>query len=354
MPVIGCVLPDLRSVYGLTDTFSGALLSCYSLGNLASGIVINFVSVRLGRKTAIISLTFLLCLGMMILVSAYIPAMLLMACVLIGLGRGSLITFSQGGVNFVTGGRPATTVMLHAVFAVGAIISPLMFSFLRPISWQAGIIIVIIMALIAISLFMTMGKLPRGNKHQDSEWTFLKYTSFMIIAGLMFLYLCCESAVNGWLVTYMTHKNMSMSFSQSMPALMWVIMLIGRLTCAVLASRIPMKKMLLVMSAASALSFGLMLISSGKASIIMSVSFIGLCMSGISPVIYASSAPYTNKYPASMGVLFTIGCLGGTLMPLITGIIAENYGFDGGMSAILVAFVLLMVFAVIHYRRDKE
>ena len=41
-------------------------------------------------------------------------------------------------------------------------------------------------------------------------------------------------------------------------------------------------------------------------------------------------------------------------MPLITGIIAENYGFDGGMSAILAAFVMLIIFAVINLRNGER
>ena len=88
--------------------------------------------------------------------------------------------------------------------------------------------------------------------------------------------------------------------------------------------------------------------------IALSVGLVGLCMSGISPLIYASSAKYTNKYPLAMGVLFTVGCLGGTLMPLTTGIIAEHLGFTAGMSAILVTFVMLLVFAAINLRMSDK
>ena len=40
-------------------------------------------------------------------------------------------------------------------------------------------------------------------------------------------------------------------------------------------------------------------------------------------------------------------------MPLITGFAAELFGFDGGMSAILITFVLLVIFAVINLRRNE-
>ena len=76
-------------------------------------------------------------------------------------------------------------------------------------------------------------------------------------------------------------------------------------------------------------------------------------MAGISPIIYASSAPYTNKYPLALGMLFTIGCTGGTIMPFITGFLADIYGFDGGMSAIFFAFALLILFAIINLKHER-
>ena len=41
-------------------------------------------------------------------------------------------------------------------------------------------------------------------------------------------------------------------------------------------------------------------------------------------------------------------------MPLLTGIIAERFGFDGGMSAIMSAFVMLTVLAVLSCRYRKD
>ena len=41
-------------------------------------------------------------------------------------------------------------------------------------------------------------------------------------------------------------------------------------------------------------------------------------------------------------------------MPFITGFIAEIYGFDGGMSAILIAFILLIIFSFINLKRSCD
>ena len=345
---IGSALPDLSSAHNLSYSVSGALLSCYSLGNLSSGLVFSLSAMYLGQKAAIIILTLLITLGMTTLTLTGLPAILFAACALTGLGRGSLITSSQGTVSLITGGKAQTTIMLHATFAVGAIIAPLLFSALRVIDWRSGIILVAIMGLVGVGLFMSIKDYPAVKRTSGGALTFLHDKGFIIASALIFLYLCCEYSINGWLVTYMTHKNMTMNFSQSMAALLWVVMLIGRLICAWMSNYVRQKNILLVLSLGSSIFFGLMLKSEGRMFIALSVGLVGLCMSGISPLIYASSAKYTNKYPLAMGVLFTVGCLGGTLMPLTTGIIAEHLGFTAGMSAILVTFALLLVFAAIN------
>ena len=364
MITIGATLPDIRASYNLTDSMSGALLSCYSLGNLASGIIIGFASLYLGHKPAIMIFSGLLCLGLAMLAFTSLPVMLFTACALTGLGRGSIITFSHRVISILTNGDPKTTGLLHATFAVGAILSPLIFSFMRIISWRAGIILVMLLGFMAVFMFMTVKDYScldvhesvsdsnsESESHTERSFAFLRDKGFVIIACLMFLYLCSEFAVNGWLVTYMHHKNMTPGYAHSMASLLWLVMLAGRLMCARLVKYISQRKILPVLSLGSAISFAFMLISQGKIMITLSVACLGFFMSGISPMIYASSAPYTNKFPLAMGILFTIGCLGGTIMPLITGVIAEFYGFDGGMSVILAAFVLLIVSAVMNLRK---
>ena len=352
MMTIGSALPDISSAYNLSHSMSGTLLSCYSLGNLASGIFWAFLALYLGQKAAIIILALLVFLGLSAVATSHLHIILFIACALIGLGRGSMVSFSQRTINIFTNGEPKTIGILHATFAAGAIIAPLIFSSLRVISWQTGILFVAFLGLIAVIIFASIRdySLLDGSKsgNDNKSLAFLRNKGFMIIAALMFLYLCCEFAVNGWLVTYMHHKNMTLRYSHLMAALLWVVMLIGRLLCVWLAKFVSQKNIMLYLSAGAAIFFAFMLISDGEILIALSVACLGLCMSGISPIIYSASAPYTNKFPLAMGILFSIGCIGGALMPFVTGLIAEFYGFDGGMSAILVTFVLLIIFAIIN------
>ena len=345
MLTLGSALPDISTSYSLTYSVSGALLSCYSLGNLASGILSGLAVLYLGPKIAAVILTLCVCAGMSGLTFADTSVMLMVSCGLVGFGRGSLITFSQGMVSLADS-RPSTTGLLHAAFAAGAILAPFVFSALRVISWRIGLMLVAGLGLVAAGLFVSVKDYPQRESSSGRSSAFLREGGFIMIAALMFLYLCCEFALNGWLVSYMTHKRMTMNYAQSMAALLWVVMLAGRLACARLVKRVSRERLLVVLAGGAAVFFWVMLKSESRAGVALSVAGLGLFMSGISPLIYASAAPYSNKYPLAIGVIFTVGCTGGTIMPLITGIAAERFGFDGGMSAILFAFVMLVVLAV--------
>jgi fucose permease len=80
----------------------------------------------------------------------------------------------------------------------------------------------------------------------------------------------------------------------------------------------------------------------------VSVAGLGLCMAGICPMIYSDAAIFTNTYPMATSLILGIGSAGAILMPTIVGSLAESHGFTGGMSAILVTVVLLVVFSVLN------
>jgi len=78
------------------------------------------------------------------------------------------------------------------------------------------------------------------------------------------------------------------------------------------------------------------------------VAGLGLCMAGICPMIYSDAAIFTNTYPMATSLLLGIGSAGAILMPTIVGTLAESFGFNGGMSAIFVTILLLVVFATLN------
>ncbi len=361
--IMGSVMPDLKAAYGLSDTVSGLFLSAHSAGNLIAGLTSALVPLWLGQKRSFMLLGSLAILGFAMMLVWGWPGWLFMAFILVGFGRGSITNFSNRTVNRLSGGSPVASNLLHSCFAIGSILAPLVFMALRDaLNWQIGLSYVIVFGLVMV-FFMSRIQLrndrPDRRDRANSTLVFLKNPSFLILAAMMFCYLCSEYAINGWLVTYIQNKeelaaalaasgSSAKSYSQAMASLLWVVMLVGRLTCAALSSKVRQKVMMMVSSFGVAAFYTLMLMSGTMGMVTFAVAGLGLSMAGICPMIYSDAAIFTNAYPMATSLLLGIGSSGAILMPTLVGSLAETFGFTGGMSAILVTVVLLVVFAVLN------
>lgn len=360
----GSMMPDMKAAYGLTDTAGGLMLSAHSIGNLAAGFLSGVVGVYLGRKRTVIVLSSLAFIGMLLIALFGAPGLLFMAFILTGVGRGSVSNFNNGTVNAITGGSATASNLLHAVFAIGAILAPMAFLGLKGIfGWQAGPIFVAVCGTLSVlNLTRVTVENDRPAKRDSAGasggFGFMREPGFLVLAAMMLFYLCSEYAINGWLVTYIQSKEALVSalkgegaikaYSQTMATLLWVVILAGRLFCAWLSQRVRPRKLMLVASIGEAAAFAGMLFSSSIAAVTVCVALTGFCMAGICPMIYADAADYTNRYPMATGILLSFGSAGGIAMPTVVGALADRFGFGGGMLAILFAICMLVVCAGIN------
>ncbi len=364
---LGSVMPDLKAAYHLSDTVSGLLLSAHSAGNMIAGFVSALIPLYLGERRAITLLAFLMVTGILMAILYGNPIWLLIGFLFVGFGRGSISNFNNRMVNQLSGGSPAASNLLHSSFAVGAIAAPMLFLAMRnAMGWRAALGAVV---LIGLSGVFSLSRMKLENDRPDRRdkanrsLLFMKNPSFLIQASMMFCYLCCEYAINGWLVTYIQSKEALLSsfgvsgaeltaaitsYSQSMATLLWIVILLGRLTCAALSARFSQKRMMLAASIGVAVFYGFMLVGSTIPAVTLCVAGLGFCMAGICPMIYSDAAVFTNTYPLATSFLLAIGSSGAILMPTLVGALAERFGFEGGMLAIFAAIVLLVLFALLN------
>ena len=365
--IIGSAMPDLKAAYGISDTASGLLLSAHSIGNLIAGFVSALIPLFLGERKAIMALSSLAVIGFVMMILWGNPVWLFLAFILTGFTRGSVTNFDNRTINRITDGSGSAANCLHASFALGAILSPMIFLGLsRAISWRAALLSMVVF--LCISIF-NLSRMRLDNEYPDRKdkanrsFVFLRNPSYLILMFMLFCYVCSEYAINGWLVTYIQNKEELLvsfgksgeelelavkAYSQTMATLFWVLMLTGRLACAALTVRISEKKLLLICSVGVMGFFLMMLLSSTVPTVSIAVSALGLCMAGMSPMIYADSAGFSNKYPMAVSGLIVFSSFGSILMNTVIGILSDHFGFQGGMSAITVTVVLLVVFSLLN------
>lgn len=367
--MMGSILPDLRAAYNLTDSQGGLMLAGHSAGNLAASLLSGLVPLWLGsRRRAIVLLSALAALGYAMLLLFGNPLWLTLAFAITGMSRGSISNFNNGTVNRVTEGNPSASNLLHSFFAAGAISAPLLFLITFRIGgWQAAILAIVVLGAIVALAFTRINLADDRPSRTDStqkSLVFLRNRTFLLLGGMMFFYLCAEYSINGWLVTYLQHKpallaqfalaggdaqQALVTYSQTMATLLWAIILVGRLCSALLSRRLPQKLLMMAGSIGVLVFFAVLLLGDSIALVTLSVAGLGFCLAGICPMIYSDASYITNLYPMGTSAILGIGSIGAIIMPALVGIVADAYGFAGGMSAILIGVVALVVLAILNY-----
>ena len=368
---LGTILPDMKAAYGLSDTQSGLFLSMHSVGNLAAGFISAMVFMRAGDKRGIVLLASAAYLGFFLITMGGAPAYLIACFFLLGFGRGSVTNFTTATVNRITDGSPVGANMLHSGFAVGAIITPMLFLLLsRLFDWRLHVWMVALYGAVVILLLSRLkldARAERGADTRSASLSFLKKPAYLISVMMMFFYLCSEYSVNGFLVTYIQHKDALLAslsasgqtikaFSQKMATLMWITMLIGRLTCAMLVGKKRQKPVMMLCGGMMILFFALMLNGGDINAVMIAVGGLGLSMSGVCPMIYSDAADYCNGFRLANGFLLGLGSIGSVLMPTLVGALADRFGFETGMNTVLFAiigFAALAVTNVVYQRASR-
>ena len=260
--LLGAMLPAMQAEYSMSYALRGYVLSSHQIGNFFAVFLSGFIPYAIGRKKSTLILGSLIVLGLLLMTATGNPFILIVAFAFTGMGRGTLSNITNVVVSENTGNKAAGLNILHASFAIGAFISPFVAVFATAIEWRIAAWIFAFLMLTAL-IFVggsTLSNTPMKKVKTSSEIPFQKSFSFWLNTFIMFFYLAGEASLTGWLVTYFNDTGlMSTSLSQSMQSFLWVMILLGRLCCASLSSKMDKSVLILAMGAMMTLCFVLMI-----------------------------------------------------------------------------------------------
>lgn len=359
--MLGSLLPLISAEYNLSNTISGTLLSMHQVGTLAAGFLAGILPFYLGRKNALLFLLVFVVVGFIMVVLSGNVVLLLVGFLFTGISRGSVSNFANALVNEVSGGKTSALNFLHSVFAVGALLAPFLVIFATNIGgdegWKIAVLIIAGLVSLAILLFSraNIQNVSKQDRKQKLSYKFLKIKRVWFNIGILFFYLCVEATVNGWIVMYFIDAGiMQRQFAQVLASLLWVVMLAGRLSIVFLAHKIAKTRILALASVGTA-GFYIMLLASRDVTLItIAVAGLGFSMAGIYPTVIANLSVTIRDYPQSLGVLLLIGGIGAIIMPAITGALSDWLGIFAGMSSVMAAIVLMLIFVALEVVNGRK
>lgn len=350
---IGALLPYVRDAYGLNYAFAGLLVSLHSVGNLISSFVAGLLPLKLGRRRSILVFSACYAVSFLLILLTGSPAVLTVAFTLTGIARGAVSNFNNAEVNLLAPGAAWALNALHASFAVGAFTAPLLVLLCTQVlgSWQLMCGILIGFGLLEFLIYALMplpnDRLEKADK--GSDWGFLRAPAFWITTGTLFFYLCAEQGVIGWMVTYFQDTGiMTAGYAQTMASVLWVLILVGRLTAAWLCSRVPPARLLVVMGCGMVAFFLVVLAGSTLPVITLGIAGFGFSMAGLYPTRVSLAGGLMKRYPLAWSFILTLASFGSILMPSVIGAVAETAGLRMGISTIVAAVTMTLVMTVVN------
>lgn len=360
---IGSLLPFIRDAKMLSYAFGGFIVSLHSVGNLISSFAGGTLPVFLGRKRTILLFNLFTAVSYFMIAVSDSKYLIAAAFFLTGISRGATSNFCNAVINNLAPGKAWTINALHATFAVGAFLFPILIIVLtngNPDNWVYACVFMVVMGIISWLLyFFTPLESDKMEKKQGNQggFTFFKEPLFWICTGTLFFYLCAEQGVIGWMITYFKDTGLlNATLSQITASVLWIMILAGRLTAAWLSTRVRKEKLLVVMGLGLTLFFFILLFSRTTGIILIAIMGFGYSMAGIYPTTVSVGGRIIKQYDMAWSFMLTMASLGSILMPSIIGKIAEQAGIFYGMSSIVVVVFIDLAFIIWLYvsQRNKE
>lgn len=357
--LIGTILPFMKAEYNMSYVLSGAVISAHQIGNFFALLISGFLPFLIGRKRSTITLSLGFVIGFLLMTLTGNPLFLLVAFLLTGIGRGTMSNITNVVMSDIAENKASSLNLLHASFAVGAFLAPflaILTTSVFGVHWRVSLWTVVVLELLVMMFFARSSLSGKSiEKQKDAATGFYKSRTYWLNTAILFFYLCNEASIMGWLVTYFTDSGiLSPSLAQTTSSALWVFILIGRLLCAFLSTKLNKNFLLVLLGFFQIVFFFLMVSSKNYGLIYMSIFGFGLAMSGTYPTVLATMNPKFNASTIAVGTTIATATLGAISMPIIVGAVAQKIGIAGGLATISIALICMFALILVKYFSGKK
>jgi MFS transporter, FHS family, glucose/mannose:H+ symporter len=351
--LLGPMLPLLIMRWSLNDTQAGNLFLVQFLAQVVGVQLSGILLAKLGFRPSFLSGLLLMAVGA---ASLYAGSLWLgMASIAVyGLGLGLIIPTDNLLVAEISSGAATSAVsLLNFFWGIGAVFCSL------TIAWAAAHNLVpLFLGAVALSLVVlaigTRGlPFPAAARSENRAIPGRKLASNPIVwlfAGVFFLYPGAETAVGGWIGSYVARLGpFEAKMAPLMPAFFWAALTLGRALGSILLSRLPEQRVLRAGFATAAGGIALMLWPGTLHSVIAGALVTGLSFATLYPITVARLSQHFGVAARSIGaVMFSLASVGPAVIPWLVGITSQATGsLRAGLLLPLGATVLLLM---IHLR----
>jgi fucose permease len=361
--LLGPMLPILIVRWNLNDTQAGNLFLVQFLASLVgvqlSGVLVS----RRGFRPAFLLGLSLMGFGVAIL---YMGAawLGLVAVAIYGLGLGLIVPTDNLLVAEISGGssagsRAGAVSLLNFFWGVGAVFCSLM------VAWSAAHKLLpfflgsVAVFLVLLAFAIRHLSFPAAAMREESApgsasaplsgvpslRQLIKSPAIWIFASIFFLYPGAETAVGGWIGSYVSRMGArGAALSSMMPAFFWAALTVGRALGTAFLRHFSERRVLRAGYALAVAGIALMLWAPSLPGVIAGALVTGLSFATLYPITVARLSQRFGVAARSIGaVMFSLAAIGPATIPWLVGVISHATGsLRAGLLLPLGATVILL------------
>ena len=354
--LLGPMLPILIARWAMNDTQAGNLFLVQFLASLAGVQLSGVLLARFGFRPAFLSGLLLMACGVATL---YMGSLWLglASVAAYGLGLGLIIPADNLLIAEISSGsglssRAGAVSLLNFFWGLGAVFCSLM------VAWTAAHKLLPFflgsVALFLVLLAFAMRNLPfpaaaekSAESSASSSWREMaKSPAIWLFAAVFFLYPGAETAVGGWIGSYVSRLgSRGAAMASMMPAFFWSALTVGRALGTAFLRHFSERRVLRGGYAAGAAGIALMLWVPTLPGVIGGALITGLSFATMYPIAVARLSQRFGVAARSIGsVMFSLAAVGPAVIPWMVGVISHATGsLRAGLLLPLGATVILFL-----------
>ena len=366
--MLGSILPEMKADYALSYQVGGALLSVQSVGYVLAGLLAGYLPYLLGIKISFILIQLSVTVGFIMLLVSGNPVWLLIAMFLIGIGKGGITNYNNLLMNIYSEGNAGPLNILHACFAAGAVIAPLIAMMVT--GWRPAVIIGCVCCAASLAFLLPAGFSDKDLETSDTpdtaeraedsrkkkvDYGFVREKLFWVTVIICFFYQAVEASFMGWMTSFLIDTGvMAESLAQFTTSVLWMALMAGRLLCSAAATKFSPRSMILALTLITTGFMFMLLQTKSPAGLIIATAGIGLGMSGMFGTSVSNAGDIFSRYPVCMGFFVFLTSMGAIVAPAIIGSVANTQGMQIGMSTLLIFSACMVAAAIINIRLSRK
>ncbi|MFB6291174.1 MAG: sugar MFS transporter [Candidatus Bipolaricaulia bacterium] len=361
MQMRGAMLPNFQQEFGVSETLLGLVSPAGTLGFTIVALTMGIMAGRVDIRKYILTGALLTALTTFFIGLAPLYILLLVAIVLRGMAGGLPGGLTRPILSHLYPDNKGRIFNIHeAVWAFGAACGPLVATLVLQFSnWRTGYYLMGSAFVLVSLLLFRSSDFPAEIEEKPLSYSqfleIIKNPVIVYVGIILFLSVGVEGGFFTWLPYYLSQ---SLPHSVANFALTGYIgaYVPGRLINGYLANRFPLTPLLLIASTVVTILITVAFFFTGGYGQIAVIIGIGLFTSTIFPNLFALAAKTYPQHSGPInGLVMTFDPLGISIIPVVIGVIADNFGITVAMRSMALFMVgAILTILLLHRRLNRS